>query len=323
MKFNPLAGLAFAAALYAGPALAQDAFPVTIEHAFGETTISEQPVRVVTLGWMAQDAVIALGVDPVGISHQAWGGDEDGFLPWVREALEARGAELPVMLEGGTTDVPYETILSLEPDVILAPYSGFDELAFERLAAIAPTVGYAEQPWSGSWQYVVETVGKALGMSGEAAAVIEATNDLIAEARAANPEFEGKTVAFSGGWSEDATEMSFYVSTDPRSQLLQDLGFTLADAVAAMPTDAGFTQVVSFENLDSVETDLLVAWASSEEAVTYFETNELSSRYRPIAEGDFVALTDRAFVMATSAPSPLSIPWGLDLLVPQLADALE
>ena len=32
-----------------------DAFPVTIEHAFGETTIEEEPTRVATLGWSDQD----------------------------------------------------------------------------------------------------------------------------------------------------------------------------------------------------------------------------------------------------------------------------
>lgn len=35
-----------------------DAFPVTIEHAFGETTIEEEPQRVVTLGWSDQDHVL-------------------------------------------------------------------------------------------------------------------------------------------------------------------------------------------------------------------------------------------------------------------------
>ncbi len=43
-----------------------DAFPVTIEHAFGETTIESEPTRVATLGWADQDHVLALGVVPVG-----------------------------------------------------------------------------------------------------------------------------------------------------------------------------------------------------------------------------------------------------------------
>ena len=53
-----------------------DAFPVTIEHAFGETTIEEEPKRVATLGWSDQDAALALGVVPVGATKLTWGGNE-------------------------------------------------------------------------------------------------------------------------------------------------------------------------------------------------------------------------------------------------------
>ena len=34
------------------------AFPVTIEHALGKTTIKEEPKRVATLGWNDQDSVV-------------------------------------------------------------------------------------------------------------------------------------------------------------------------------------------------------------------------------------------------------------------------
>ena len=42
-----------------------DAFPVTIEHALGETTIESEPTRVATLGWTDHDHALALGVVPV------------------------------------------------------------------------------------------------------------------------------------------------------------------------------------------------------------------------------------------------------------------
>ena len=44
------------------------AYPVTIEHAFGETVIEKQPERVVTVAFGNQDVVLALGVVPVGFS---------------------------------------------------------------------------------------------------------------------------------------------------------------------------------------------------------------------------------------------------------------
>ena len=53
-----------------------DAFPVTIEHAFGSTTIKYEPKRVATLGWSDQDHVAALGVVPVGATKITYGGNK-------------------------------------------------------------------------------------------------------------------------------------------------------------------------------------------------------------------------------------------------------
>ena len=49
------------------------AFPVTIEHAFSETTIEKAPERVATVGWANHEVPLALGVVPVGISKSTWG----------------------------------------------------------------------------------------------------------------------------------------------------------------------------------------------------------------------------------------------------------
>ena len=51
------------------------AFPVTIKHKYGETTIEKAPERVVCLGLTDQDTLMALGVVPVGVTY--WFGDEE------------------------------------------------------------------------------------------------------------------------------------------------------------------------------------------------------------------------------------------------------
>ena len=73
-----------------------DAFPVTIEHAFGETTIEEEPNRVATLGWTDQDMALSLGVVPVGATKLTWGGNDAGSSDWFDAELEELGAEAPV-----------------------------------------------------------------------------------------------------------------------------------------------------------------------------------------------------------------------------------
>ena len=65
-----------------------DAFPVTIEHALGETTIESEPTRVATLGWTDADQAISLGVVPVGATRITWGGNEAGSTAWFDAAVE-------------------------------------------------------------------------------------------------------------------------------------------------------------------------------------------------------------------------------------------
>ena len=113
---------------------AGEGFPVTIEHAFGETVVDEAPERVATWGWGSTEAAVALGVYPVAIAEQVWTVGEGNYLPWVEAAYEEAGEELPALLsdpEGGAT-VPYEEFIEAAPDLILAPYSGLTDLSYAK-----------------------------------------------------------------------------------------------------------------------------------------------------------------------------------------------
>lgn len=317
---------ALAAAILAGacwtPTLAQDAFPVIIDHALGEATIVAKPQRIVTIGWMSQDTVLALGEVPAGIPYTAWGGDNDGFYPWVKARLDELEQGYPAQLDYAD-GIPFEDILALDPDLIVARYSGLTGEEYARLSSIAPTVAYAGEPWSGEWRDVVRTVGKAMGETDRAEALIAETDARIDQTKAAHPEFDGKTFAFAGGLGDGAAQVAFYVSTDPRVQLVQDLGLTLADGIKALPTDQGFNIPISLENLDSVDADIFIAWHPDQAGADFVTGNDLFSRYRPVAEHRFIPIIDRSFVMATSAPSPLSIPYALETLVPEIAAVLK
>ena len=80
-----------------------DATGVTVEHAFGSTQVPGSVTDVVTLGWGATEAAIALGVVPAGIEAQTYAVDDNGLLPWVNEALEEAGAE-PTILPAGVEE---------------------------------------------------------------------------------------------------------------------------------------------------------------------------------------------------------------------------
>src|SRR6476469_5702019 len=100
-----------------------DAFPVTIEHALGTTTIEQEPTRVATLGWTDADHAVALGVVPVGATAITWGGNDGQSTDWFDAAVADAGAEAPVRYDDAD-GAPIDEIAELAPDLILATNSG-------------------------------------------------------------------------------------------------------------------------------------------------------------------------------------------------------
>lgn len=301
------------------------AFPVSIDHAFGTFELDETPERVVTIGWATEDISAALGVIPVAVPS-SWAGDEDGFVPWFRDAVESAGAPLPETLtdlSGGEID--FEQILSLRPDAIIAPFSGITDTQYERLQGIAPTVAYPEKPWYLDWQDHTELVGKALGRPARAAELVADTQAAIAERGAEHPEFNGATFVYSTGVGEGTTDVGFYAPTTSLIGIIQDLGLTLSPEVVAeakrFPDEIYFG--VSLEEIDTVTADVYLGLVNNQDEVDASLAHTLFRNWQPITNDHAVWLTDREVSQAVAAPSVLSVPWVLDRFVPELADALK
>ena len=295
------------------------AFPVTVEHAFGETTIEAEPQRVVTWGWASADAALALGVVPVAIPFQGYGGDEDGVLPWIAEELDALGAPTPTVLPD-SAEAPIDAIAAAEPDLILAQYSGLTAEEYELLSAIAPTVAYPDQPWATPWRDVVTIAGEALGRADLAAQVLDEIDDAVAEAAAAHPELEGVSVAQV--WDTGDT---FYVYTpaDPRVEFTQDLGLVTAPSVADLDTgESTFYYTLSRERLDELTSDVLVAYADTEAALDAFLASPAAGTMPQVQQGAVAGVVGQAFVASVSPPTALSLTWGLEDYVQLLAEAV-
>ena len=116
------------------------AFPVTITHKYGETTLEKAPTRVVCVGLTEQDALLALGIVPVAVTK--WFGDAPGYIfPWAVDKLG--DAELPEVLED-TNGVQVEKVAALAPDLIIGQYSGLTEKDYELLSQDRADGGAAE-----------------------------------------------------------------------------------------------------------------------------------------------------------------------------------
>lgn len=290
-----------------------------ITHAFGETVVPAEADSVVTLGWGATDAALALGVVPVAIEAQSYGGNADGVLPWVEEKLDELGADAPVVVPSSSEEPAYEDIAAVAPDLILAPYSGVTEEQYELLSEIAPTVVYPGEAWSTPWREVIDIVGAALHKEDEAAEVVEGIESTIADAAAANPEFAGKSIA--AVWDVGGT---FYVykAADPRVEFLFDLGFVNAPAVDELANgDATFYYTLSYEQLDQLDSDVVVVYSDSEEELATFLAQPYAQSIPAVQSGAVAGITSAALVASVSPPTALSLTWGLDDFVASLSSA--
>lgn len=297
----------------------EEAFePVTVEHAFGRTEISEKPERVATWGWGSPDAVLALGVVPVAMEALTYGANDDGFMPWQAEAFEELG-ETPTALTPGEAP-PFEEIAAVAPDVILANYSGITEADYRKLSKIAPTVAYPDQPWSTPWRDVITTVGEVLGETDEAAEVLSDIDAEVAEAAAEHPEFEGRTIA---AVAIDPSAFYVYRGADPRVQFLEDLGFTLAPSVDELDTEEStFYYTISTENIDKLTSDVLLSYAADQARADEIAADPTYQAMEQFADGRVASVVGEDIVSSVSPPTALSLTYSLDTFVEALAEAV-
>jgi iron complex transport system substrate-binding protein len=299
-----------------------DAFPVTIEHALGTTTIESEPTRIATLGWTDQDNAVALGVVPVGATRITWGGNAAGSTEWFDAAVEEAGAEAPVRYDDAD-GAPIEAVAELAPDLVLATNSGITEAEYAKLSKIAPVVAYPEAPWTTDWRTSLEMVGRALGRTTQAEAVAADTEAAIAQARADNPELQGAELIYGYLAATDLSTIGMYAPEDPRVSILRDFGMVDAPAVAAAIKPGEFYGTVSAEKARDLDSDVLVTWVDSPESVATIEDDKLVGQIPAVADGHWYAETDKQDAMASTNPTPLSIPVIISDFLPHVVKAVE
>ena len=299
-----------------------DAFPVTIEHAYGTTTIKEEPTRVATLGWSDQDHALALGVVPVGATALTWGGNEAGSSDWFDAALAEQGVEAPTRWDDAD-GAPIEDVAAADPDVILATNSGITEEEYEKLSKIAPVVAYPEAPWTTPWQNSLEMVGQALGRSDLAAEVEADTEAVIDEATAAHPQLEGASLIFGYLTTTDLSTVGIYAPQDPRVSFMHDLGMVDAPAVAEAIKPGQFYGTVSAERASELESDVFLTWSESPGDMKTFADHDLIGQIPAVEAGHFHAEEDKHVSLAVTNPTPISIPYVIEHFVPEVAQAIE
>lgn len=305
------------------PAAAQEAFPVTIEHAFGTITIPERPLRVATVAWANQEVPLALGIVPVGMAAANFGDDDgDGVLPWVEARLRELGAETPVLFDEGD-GIDFEGVAAVRPDIILAAYSGLSRAEYDTLSQIAPVVAYPESAWGTDWRDTIRANSVGLGLSAEGDALIDRIEGEIATSVARHPELAGKSAMFVTHL--DATNLSivnFYTNNDTRVKFFEDLGLTSPASVIGASEPRQFSGSISAERIDDFDDVDIVVTYGSRTLLDAMKANPLVARM-PAVANDAIVMLGRDPLGTAANPTPLSISYVLDDYVDLLADALK
>lgn len=299
-------------------------YPITIEHAFGETVITEKPERVATVQWANHDVALALGVVPVGFSAANYGvQDDSGMLPWTKEKLDELGVEDPNIFQD-TDGLDFEAVADSNPDVILAAYSGITQEDYDILSQIAPVVAYETAPWVTTWREQVLRNAKGMGMEEEGKQLIEDTEQFIQEKADEYPEIQDKTVAFANFSADDLSKIHIYTPADPRGKFLEELGMEYPESVMnAIEDESSFALTLSAENADVLnDADIIVGYGD-ESLYKAVKADPLLGEIPAIKRGSVVFIGNGTPLAASGNPNPLSIRYTLDDYLKLIGEAAE
>ncbi|MGZ8177217.1 ABC transporter substrate-binding protein [Williamsia sp. SKLECPSW1] len=292
------------------------AFPVTVDHEYGSTTIDSTPARIATLGPGDSDILLKLGIVPTTMAPFYDPTNSSVVTPWNSDLL--RGAR-PTVLTNATSDLAGEVtkVLASDPQLIVAVNNAVTRPVYDNLAKVAGTIvrGKQYENWQVPWQAATTEIGTAVGKPAETARIIADTEKQFTDAKAANPQLVGRSSAVVIG--SDAGGVYIYGPGDGRGQMLTNLGMTFPSSLQSAITD-GFYGSISDENLtmlNSLDKLVVVDYAG---ATDKLKANPAFANLDIVKRGD-VVYVDQGLGSAMSVPTVLTIPYVLQRLVPQLA----
>jgi len=297
---NAVTTAALGAALAISIAVPSFAADIVVKHAQGETTVAQNPTKVVTFDYAALDTLDALGVEIIGLPGTN--------LP---EYLNKYADEKYLKL-GSIFEPDFEAVAAAAPDLIIV--AGRSSTAYPELAKIAPTIDLSND-WTnfeGSIKANSKILGEIFGKTAEVDAQIAALDakTTAIKAKAADAG-KGLIVLTSGN------EVTAYGTGSRFGWIHESLGIVPAveDVEAATHGDA-----VSFEFILEANPDWLFVIdrdaATGEGAAAAILDNELVQQTNAWKNGHVVYIDPiRSYIVNGGLPA-------FTALADQVGDAL-
>ena len=293
------------------------AFPAKVEHQFGTTTVPAKPRRIVVVGVTEQDTVLALGYKPIATTEW-YGGQPYAVWPWARDEL---GAAKPTVLDV-SDGFQFEKIAGLRPDLIIGVNAGMDRTDYKKLSRLAPTIAAAKGSTASfsPWDEQVGLIAASLGKREEGRALVERIKSDYAKAAEQHPEFAGKTVTFSQNAFYNG--LLYVYPAGLNTEFLTLLGFEINPKLTRLVKKRGEQVTLSGEQLPVIDADVILFATEKPADIPALKRVPTFNRLPAVAEHRAV-YTDGILTGAIYFISPLSLPYVLERLTPQLKDAVE
>jgi iron complex transport system substrate-binding protein len=212
--------------------------PRVIKHAMGEETLTGTPERVVILTNEGTEALLAVGIKPIG-AVQSWVGE-----PWydhIKEEMQ------DVSVVGDELQPNIEMIATLKPDLIIGNKVR-QEKVYEQLKQIAPTV-FAED-LGGDWKVNFKLYTEAVNKKEEGEQAMALYDQRVADVKAklgSKADTKVSIVRIS------ASQVRIYQKQTFAGVLLDQLGI----ARPASQDKDSFIEVMTKETIPSMDGDVM------------------------------------------------------------------
>ncbi len=261
---------------------AAEAFPVTVTHSAGETTIESQPENVAVLDFGALDTLDTLGFE--GVTALPRSSTVPSFLS---DYDSDDYTDLGTIMEPDT-----ETIATVEPDLVITggrTSSMYDDLS-QNFTTVDATLDYSD--YVEGVKRDIEIVAESVGMGDQAAELTTVIDDKVSEVQQAAEDagVEGKTGVFllvtGGNVSAFGPGSRFGYVYD-----LTGVDYALSDADTEQ-ADENHGAEVSFETIAQANPDYI--WVLDRDAVVGSRDGGEVTSAQEVLNNDFVNGTSAA-----------------------------
>lgn len=293
------------------------AFPATIAHKYGSTTVKRAPKRIVSVGLTEHDILLQLGEKPIAVTD--WYGDQPyATWPWAKPYL---GSSKPTVLK--TDDgFEFEKIAALRPDLIIGVNAGMKRSDYDKLSKIAPTIGPgANSPdYFSNWKEQTTMVAAAIGRVIDGEALFFDTMKRFDAVAKQHPDFAGKTVSFAQ--NAFYSGLLYAYPEDLNTEFLTMLGFKINPKLTPLVKKQGEQVGISEEKLDVLDADAIVFATEQPEDITNFLKVPTFTKLDAVAKHRAV-FTDATLSGAMYFMTPLAMNYVAEKLPPLLQQALD